>query len=59
LFSGLCDQPGVSGNLVADALHAALAVEQGAVFATLDRDFGRFAGLRIFNPAGGGSVGDQ
>ena len=59
VFSGLCSQPGVAGNLVADAFHAALAIEHGAVFATLDRDFLRFPGLKVINPIEAGSVGDQ
>lgn len=59
VFSSLCEQPGVSGNLVADAFHAALAIEHGARFATLDRNFARFAELRSFNPTDAGSVGDQ
>lgn len=34
------------GNLVADAAHAAHAIEHGATFVTRDRDFARFDGLR-------------
>jgi uncharacterized protein len=40
----------VRGPLVMDAHLAALALEQGAVLATQDRDFARFAGLRIVMP---------
>jgi uncharacterized protein len=44
----LCRQSGATGKLVADAQHAALAISQGAVWVTRDRDFARFAdhGLR-------------
>lgn len=39
---------GVTGDLVADAQHAALAIAQGCTWVTRDADFGRFAphGLR-------------
>jgi hypothetical protein len=53
IFSALCQQPEVSGNLVAHAFHAALAIEHGATFATLDRDFQLFAGLEVVNPVDG------
>lgn len=43
------------GPLLMDAHLAALAVEHGATLATTDRDFTRFAGLRIVDPVGGGS----
>jgi uncharacterized protein len=38
------------GKLVMDAHLAALAIEHGATLATSDRDFTRFAGLRVLNP---------
>ncbi|MEO8510748.1 MAG: TA system VapC family ribonuclease toxin [Chloroflexota bacterium] len=38
------------GPLVTDAHLAVLAQEHGAVLCTTDRDFARFAGLRINNP---------
>lgn len=38
---------GVAGNLVSDAHLAALAIEHGATVGTFDRDFRRFAGLRV------------
>jgi len=38
------------GPLVTDAHLAALAIEHGAVLATTDKDFARFAGLRTINP---------
>ena len=40
----------VIGPLVSDAALAALAIEHGATLATTDRDFSRFAGLRILDP---------
>ena len=41
---------GVAGNLTTDAHLAALAISHGAVLASCDRDFARFAGLRWENP---------
>lgn len=38
---------GRGGNLVSDAHLAAIAIEHGAVLGTFDRDFERFAGLRL------------
>ena len=46
----LCRDGDARGNLVADAQHAALAVEHNAVWMTLDHDFARFPGLRWANP---------
>ena len=46
LFTTLCRDGDARGNLVADAYHAALAIEVGAEFVTTDRDFARFPGLR-------------
>ncbi len=46
LFTALCRDGDARGNLVADAYHAALAIEAGAEFITTDRDFARFPGLR-------------
>jgi len=44
----LCRATGATGKLVADAQHAALAIDEGATLVTRDGDFGRFAphGLR-------------
>ena len=44
----LCRAADVSGATVADAQHAAMAIEHGCTFVTADRDFARFAehGLR-------------
>lgn len=41
----------VSGSLVSDAALAALAIEQGADMVSVDRDFRRFRGLRLIDPA--------
>jgi toxin-antitoxin system PIN domain toxin len=49
-FRRLCLAAGAKGNLVADAFHAALAIESGAEFITTDRDFSRFPGLRWRHP---------
>jgi hypothetical protein len=44
---------GVSGNLMHDAHIAALCLEHGvSELVTGDRDFGRFAGLKVVNPFG-------
>lgn len=50
LFNNLCAQADCRGNLVQDAYLAALAIEHDCVFATTDRDFARFAGLRWRHP---------
>lgn len=46
IFVELCETVGARGNDVADAAHAAYAIEQHATFVTLDRGFARFPGLR-------------
>lgn len=48
----LCRETQARGNLVADAAHAVLAMQHGAVFVTKDRDFARFPGLRWTLPEG-------
>lgn len=48
----LCATTRANGNLVADAAHAVLAMQHGAVFITRDRDFARFPSLR-WRPPGG------
>jgi len=50
LFERLCRQTNASGKLVADAYHAALAMEHGCEWVTTDADFGRFPGLRYRHP---------
>jgi toxin-antitoxin system PIN domain toxin len=46
IFRRLCVDARARGNLVADAYLAAIAIEQGGVWITRDRDFSRFAPLR-------------
>jgi hypothetical protein len=50
IFTRLCRQTQVRGNLVADAFLAALAVESGSEWITTDRDYARFPGLRWRHP---------
>ncbi len=50
IFTDLCRQSGARGNLVADAYHAALAIESGCEWITTDRDYARFPGLRWRHP---------
>jgi uncharacterized protein len=50
IFTGLCRDAGVKGNLVESAYLAALAIESGSEWITTDRDFGRFPGLRWRHP---------
>lgn len=46
IFTGLCRKANATGNLVQDAWFAALAIESGCEWITMDRDFARFEGLR-------------
>ena len=50
IFTGLCRQAEVRGNLVPDAYLAALAIESGSEWITTDRDYARFAALRWRHP---------
>lgn len=50
LFTALCRDSGVRGNLVPDAWFAALAIESGSEWITTDRDYARFPGLRWRHP---------
>ena len=50
IMSELCRSADVRGGHVSDAHHAAVAIEHGATFVTLDRGFGRFPGLRWRSP---------
>jgi len=50
IFTALCVAANAKGNLVADAQHAAVAIENGATWISRDRDFARFAGLRWRHP---------
>lgn len=50
LFSSLCEQADARGKLIADAYHAALAIEHGCELVTNDVDFARFPALRWRHP---------
>lgn len=50
IFAKLCIGARARGKLVADAYHAALAIEHGCELVTADGDFGRFPGLRHRHP---------
>ncbi|MEE8583358.1 MAG: type II toxin-antitoxin system VapC family toxin [Acidobacteriota bacterium] len=50
IFTRLCLKSGAKGNLVPDAWFAALAIEHGCTWLTLDRDFARFSGLNWTAP---------
>jgi toxin-antitoxin system PIN domain toxin len=43
IFRQLCADGELKGNLVADAAHAAVAIESGCEWVTADTDFARFA----------------
>lgn len=49
-FIDLCRKVEARGNLIPDAYHAALAIETGCEWITLDRGFARFPGLRWRHP---------
>jgi predicted nucleic acid-binding protein len=50
ILEELCRTGDARGDLVSDAVIAALAVEAGATVITYDRDFSRFTGLRWSAP---------
>ena len=50
IFVDLCTAVRARGNLVPDAYLAALAIEHGASWVTLDQGFARFPGLRMQRP---------
>jgi toxin-antitoxin system PIN domain toxin len=50
IFRELLRKAKISGKMVTDAHIAALAIEHDATLYTADRDFQRFAGLRVINP---------
>lgn len=50
IFTRLCGEASVKGNLVPDAYLAAMAIESGCEWVTTDRDYGRFEGLRWRDP---------
>ncbi len=50
ILEDLVTKDGAAGPLVTDAAVAAMAVENGAMLVSTDRDFSRFAKLRWINP---------
>jgi uncharacterized protein len=50
IFGDLAAQLPITGNLVPDAMLAALAIEHGLELWSTDSDFARFPGLRWRNP---------
>ena len=50
IFESLCRESGATGKLVADAQHAAVAVEHGCTMVSTDSDFSRFPRLRWQHP---------
>lgn len=52
IFAELCTAARAHGKLVADAYHAALAIEHGCELVSADADFARFVGLRWRHPLG-------
>lgn len=50
IFLALCRASGAADKLIADAFHAAIAIEHGCEWVSADADFGRFAGLRWSHP---------
>jgi toxin-antitoxin system PIN domain toxin len=46
IFSDLCRRSDATGNLAQDAWFAALAIESGCEWITIDRDYARFPELR-------------
>lgn len=53
IFEACCRQGRVRGSLVADAYHAALAIETGSTWITTDAGFARFPGLDWRHPLDG------
>jgi toxin-antitoxin system PIN domain toxin len=51
IFTRLCTEADARGNLVPDAWFAALAIESGCEWVTLDHDYARFQDLRWRVPA--------
>ncbi|MGE0210908.1 MAG: type II toxin-antitoxin system VapC family toxin [Parvibaculaceae bacterium] len=51
IFSRLCHQTGTVGPKISDAWYAALAIEHGCEWISLDRDFAAYPDLRWRSPA--------
>ena len=50
IFEQLCRESRAADKLVADAQHAAIAIENGCTLVTTDSDFNRFPSLRWQHP---------
>ena len=50
IFKRLCVEANIRGPLVTDAWYAALAIEWGCEWITMDRDYARFPGLKWSTP---------
>lgn len=50
IFEELCRRTQARGGLIADAQHAALALEHGCEWVSFDRDFAKFSDLRWRHP---------
>jgi uncharacterized protein len=50
IFKRLCSQGDARGNLAMDAWFAAVAIESGCEWITLDHDYARFPGLKWRHP---------
>jgi toxin-antitoxin system PIN domain toxin len=50
IFKRLCTETSTRGATITDAWYAALAIEWGCEWITLDRDYARFPGLRWQTP---------
>ena len=50
ILESLCRRARATGKLVADAQHAAVAIEHGCTIVSTDSDFSRFPGLRWQHP---------
>jgi len=50
IFSSLCKNTNVKGNLIPDAYLAALAIESECIWITTDKDYSRFPGLEWRHP---------
>ena len=51
IFKRVCTEADIKGPRVSDAWHAALAIEWGCEWITMDRDYARFPGLKWRMPA--------
>lgn len=58
-YEALTGEVAVTGNLVPDALLAALALEHGLTVLSADTDFVRFPGVRWENPLSPGAAGSR